>query len=88
MTIPTAVQVGSTQLPAGDYKLTWTDSGPNVQATPSQNEKAVVTFSARAVEGKNNPGVETNTEGGAQVLNTIHLSNVSLELEGATHSGQ
>jgi hypothetical protein len=32
VTIPAAVQVGSTQVPAGDYTLAWTGSGSNVQA--------------------------------------------------------
>ena len=84
----TAVQVGSTQLPAGNYKLTWTGSGPSVQATLLQGQKAVVTFSARLVAGKTNPGMETNTHDGVAALDTIHLSNVSLVLEGAPQSGQ
>jgi hypothetical protein len=88
VTIPTTVQVGSTKVPAGDYKLTWTGSGSNVQATLTQNQKAVVTFSAKVIDEKSAPGVETNTQGGADVLNIIHLSNVSLELEGAPSSGQ
>jgi len=88
VTIPETVQVGSTQLPAGDYKLTRTGSGSNVQVTLTQNEKAVVTFSARAVEGKNNPGVTTENQGGVVVLEAIQLNSVSLVLEGAPRSGQ
>ena len=88
VTIPRTVQIGSTQLPAGDYKLTWTGSGSNVQVTLTQNEKTIVTFSAKAVEGKNEPGVETLTDGGVNILETIQLRTVSLVLENATHSGQ
>jgi hypothetical protein len=88
VTIPKTVQVGSTQLPAGDYKLTWTGSGSNVQVTLTQNEKAVITFSAKAVDGKNDPGVETLTDGGVTVLESIQLKTVSLVLENAAHSGQ
>jgi opacity protein-like surface antigen len=88
VTIPWAVQVGSTQLPAGDYKLAWTGSGSSVQVTLTQNEKPVVTFSAREVDGKNNSGLETHTQGGVTVLDIIHLNSVSLVLEGATQSGQ
>ena len=86
--IPQKVQIGSTQLPAGDYKLTWTGSGSSVQVTLTQNEKAVVTFSAKAIEGKYEPGVETMTDGGVTVLETIQLRTVSLVLENASHSGQ
>ena len=46
VTLSNAVQVGSTLVPAGDYKLSWTGTGPDVQATLAQNGKAVITFSA------------------------------------------
>jgi len=86
--IPQNVQVGSTQVPAGEYQLTWTGSGSSVQATLVQDKKTVVTFSAKMVEGKNNPGVETNTQGGATVLNVINMSKFSLILGGGAQSGQ
>jgi len=40
--IPQNVQVGSTQLAAGQYELTVTGSGSNVQASLVQNKKTVV----------------------------------------------
>jgi hypothetical protein len=86
--IPQNVQVGSTQIPAGQYELTWTGSGSNVQATLLLDKKTVVTFSAKMVEGKNNPGVETNSQGGATILDVIHTSKFSLTLSGAPQSGQ
>jgi hypothetical protein len=86
--IPVNVQVGSSQLPAGDYKLTWTGSGSNVQATLTQNQRAVITFSAKLVEGKNAPSVETDTHGGAPILDVIHTDDFSLILEGTPQSGQ
>ena len=88
VTIPRNVQIGSTQLPAGEYKLSMTGSGPSVQVTLTKNEKAVITFSAKAVEGKNDPGVETMTDGKVTVLKSIQLRTVSLVLENASHSGQ
>jgi hypothetical protein len=88
VTIPETVQVGSTQVPAGDYKLTWTGEGSDVQATLAQNNKAVVTFSAKAITGKNSPGIETDSKGGVSVLQSIQLSSLSLVLEGSTSSGQ
>jgi len=86
--IPQNVQVGSTQLPAGQYQLTWTGSGSEVQATLVQDKKTVVTFSAKMVERKNNPGVETDTHGGATILDAINTSKFSLILDGASQSGQ
>jgi hypothetical protein len=88
VTIPAAVQVGSTQVPAGDYTLAWTGSGSNVQATLAQKGKTVVSFPATAVEGKSNQGVETHAQGGVQVLDRIQLNNVTLVLAGTPHSGQ
>jgi hypothetical protein len=86
--MPEAVQLGSTKLPAGEYKMIWTGSGSNVQVTLLQKEKAVATFPATAVEGKNQPGVTTSGLGGTVVLESIQLDHVSLVLQGATHSGQ
>ena len=88
VTIPTPVQVGTTQLPAGDYKLAWTGSGSAVQATLTQAGKTVVTFSAKAVDGKNTPGIETSTQSGNVSLKIIRLDKVSLVLDGAAQSGQ
>ena len=86
--IPQNVQIGSTQLPAGQYELTWTGSGSNVQATLAQRGRTVVSFPATAVEGKSNQGVETHAQGGVQVLDRIQLNNVTLILGGTPHSGQ
>jgi hypothetical protein len=86
--IPQNVTVGTTQVPSGTYNLSWTGSGSSVQATLTQGKKTVVSFSAKTVEGKSHPGIETHTAGGINALKTIHLDNVSLELEGARQSGQ
>jgi len=86
--IPQNVQVGSTQLPAGTYKLAYTGSGSDVQVTLTQAGKTVVTFAAKAVEQKNNPGVDLNTNAGVTRLDSINLDKVSLQVEGAPHAGQ
>ena len=88
VTLSNAVQVGSTLLPAGDYKLTWTGSGPDVQAALTQNGKAVVNFSAKLVTGQFTPAVGTDKQGEAVVLQTIQLNNAKLILEGTLHAGQ
>ena len=86
--IPMNVQVGSAQVPAGQYELTWTGSGSNVQASLVQDKKTVVTFSARMVEGKKNAGVETDRQGETSILDVINTSKFSLILDGAPQSGQ
>jgi hypothetical protein len=87
--IPQAVEVGTTQLPAGTYKLAWTGSaGSDVQVTLTQDGKTVLTFAAKAVEQKNNPGVDLNTNAGITTLESINLDTVSLHVEGAPHPGQ
>src|ERR1035437_3197246 len=86
--IPENVQVGSTQLAAGTYKLAFTGTGSDVQVTLTQAGKTVITFAAKAVEQKNNPGVDLITNAGVTTLEAINLDKVSLQLEGATHPGQ
>lgn len=86
--IPATVQVGSTQLPAGTYKLTWTGSGSSVQVTLMQNQKTILTFAAKEVDGKNSPGVQTYSHNGVVSLEAIFLSNASLQVEGAPQTGQ
>jgi hypothetical protein len=86
--IPQNVTVGTTPVPAGTYKLSWAGSGSSVQATLTQGKKSIVTFSAKEVDGKNHPGIETYNRGGVSNLEIIHLDNLSLELEGAPQPGQ
>jgi hypothetical protein len=48
----------------------------------------VITFAAKAVEEKTNPGVDTFTNGGVETLTAINLNNLSLQVDGAPHPGQ
>ena len=83
-----AVRVGSTEIPAGDVKVTWIGTGDNVQVTIVENGKNF-TIPAKLVEEKHtHKGYIVSREGGADQLQTIQLSNVSLQLEGATASGR
>lgn len=83
--IPQTVQVGTAQLPAGNYKLAYTGTGSNVQVTLTQGKKTVLTFPATAVDKKTaNPGVDVVTNGNTTSLKSIFLSNVTLRVGGAT----
>jgi hypothetical protein len=86
--IPENVQVGSTQLPAGTYKLVFTGTGSDVQVTLTQAGKTVLTFAAKAVEQRNNPGLNLNTNAGVTTLEAINLDKISLHVEDAPHPGQ
>ncbi len=81
--IPSAVKVGSAQLPAGDYKVSYTGSGANAQVSLAKNGKVVATAAATAVdESHSYNSVTTQTEGGVDIIQTIQLSNVKLVLAG------
>lgn len=89
VTFTDAVKVGSTQLPAGDYKVSWTTNGSNAQVTIAEKGKASVTVPAKLIDAKNgHVAVLTNTVGGVAVLETIQLDNLSLVIAGATGSGE
>jgi hypothetical protein len=82
------VKVGSTEIPAGEVKVTWNGTGDNVQVTLAENGKTL-TIPAKLVEEKHDrKGYTVNREGGIDQLQTIQLSNVSLQLESATASGR
>ena len=82
------VKVGSTQISAGDCRVTWNGSGDSVQVTIAQNGKTV-TIPAKVVEEKHShKGYIVNRVGGDDQLQSIQLSNISLQLESPTASGQ
>jgi hypothetical protein len=51
--ISSAVQIGTTQLKPGSYKVEWQGSGPVVQVSFEQNGKTLVTVSATLKAAKN-----------------------------------
>ena len=82
------VTVGTTQLPAASYKVTWTATGSNAQVT-LEHGKSVVTLPAKIVDQKNSlNSVLTSTKGGTSVLEGINLSKVTLVFTSSPSSGQ
>lgn len=80
--VPMAMKAGSTELTPGDYNVTWAGSGSTVQVTFTQNKKVVATLPARLVEQNNkNEGLETASQNGAEVLQSIRMRNMTLLLE-------
>ncbi|HZD31807.1 MAG TPA: hypothetical protein VE779_09100 [Candidatus Angelobacter sp.] len=77
------VKVGSTELPAGDYKVTWTGSGDHAQVTLKQG-KNVVTTTAQVVDVRhNNDAVATKSDNGSRVLTQIQFQDKTLVLNNA-----
>jgi len=81
--LDSAVKVGTTELPAGDYKVTWTGSGASTQVTLTQG-KTTATAPAQLVEvQRKNDAVSTKNENGARVLTEIQFRNQTLVLQNA-----
>ena len=86
-----AVTVGSTQLPAGDYKVTWTGTGSNVQVTLVQKDAhaAPTVITATAVEGQNGPtGFTVERVGSVNQLQAIQAGKTSLVFASSPAQGQ
>jgi hypothetical protein len=82
--LDSTVKVGSQELPAGNYKVTWTGSGDNAQVTFKQG-KTSVTAPAQVVDAKHaKDAYATKSENGARVLTEIQLRDKSLVFQNAT----
>ena len=79
--LDSAVKVGTTELPAGDYKVTWTGSGSNTEVTLTQG-KTKVTTPAQLVEvRRNTDAISTRSENGSRVLTEIQFQKQTLVLQ-------
>ena len=89
---PEAVNIGSTQLPASDYKVTWTGTGSNAQVTLVDKDKfkpTPVTVSAKVVESAtDHTGFTVDRQGDANVLQALQLGKTTLVFAGAPANGQ
>jgi hypothetical protein len=86
--IDNPVTVGTKQIPAAEYKVTWNETGSNAQVTLTHG-KAVFTLPARVVEQKNSlNGLRINRKDGAAILVGIDLGKVSVEFTSSPSSGQ
>ena len=89
VTFADSVKVGATELPAGDYKVSWTGTGSSVEVTIARKGAVTVTLQAKLVEQKHErSGVTTDSHSGANILQVIQLRQVSLVVEGPQAAGQ
>ena len=82
-----SVKVGSTELPAGDYKVTWSGSGDKAQVTLTQG-KNVATATARVEAAhQNNDSVTVTSQNGDRILDEIQVHGTTLVLENGQSMG-
>jgi len=86
LSLASPVKVGATELPAGDFKVTWIGTGDSVQVTIAKNGKTLTVPAKLVAEKHSHKGYIVSREGGADRLQTIQFSEVSLQLEDATAS--
>jgi len=80
--IPEAVTVGSTQIAAGEYKVSYEGSAPTVKVTLTKSRSSSVVLDAKLVEGKNGgPAVTVATVNGVRVLEQMDIKGGTLVFE-------
>jgi hypothetical protein len=83
--IPDTLQVGSTQLQPGTYKVEWQGTGPSVQVTFLQNGKAVATVPGTLTSNKDQPAqndiVTDTTSSNTKTLAKIDIGHDTLAFE-------
>ena len=88
VTLSHSVTVGTTQLPAAVYKVTWNGTGSTAQVTLTHGT-SVVTLPAKIVEGKNDSNsARIENKGRASILLGFYLHKVSVEFTPTPSSGQ
>ena len=78
------VKVGSTTLPAGDYKVLWDGTGDNIQVKFLQGKKVLATAPAKLVSTNSNVGkaVSTRTESdNSRVITEIAFKKQALRFD-------
>lgn len=92
VTLPETMTVGTKQLPPGDYKVTWTGTGPSVQVTFVQKgayHPLTETVPAKLVDAKDgHTGLTIQNKNGVETLQAIQLNKINLVLGDAPAQGQ
>lgn len=86
--LASAVKVGTTDLAAGDCKVTWTGDGDAVQVTLEEHGKSITVPAKLVAEKNGHKGYTVSSQNGADQLQTIQLNNLTLQLVSPTASGQ
>ena len=79
VTLSSTVQFGSSTLPAGDYKLTWTGSGDSAQVTLEKRGVPPATVSAQVVQEKHKDvSLSIQDKNGKPTITSIALRDIRL----------
>jgi hypothetical protein len=83
--LSTPTKVNGTQLKAGDYKLEWDGTGPNVEVSVIQGKNVVAKTSAKVVDlpsaSSNNAAVVKKNDDGSNTLAGIRFEGKKFALE-------
>ena len=84
-----SVTVGSSTIKAGEYKVTWTEPGPDTKVTFTQGKKEIAVVPA-TVQSTKNPDVRvfTATAGSGKVLQGVELKNATLTFSSTAAVGK
>jgi hypothetical protein len=82
------VKVGTTDIPAGNVKVTWTGTGDAVQVTLTASGKTITVPAKLVAEKNGHKGYIVNNKAGVDELQTIQLNDLSLQLQSPASSGQ
>ena len=84
-----SVTVGSSTIKAGEYKVTWTEPGPDTKVIFTQGKKEIAVVPA-TVESKKNSDVLvfTATAGAGKVLQGVELKNATLTFSPTAAAGK
>jgi hypothetical protein len=83
------VQVGSTKLPAGPIKVTWTGTGSDAKLTFAPQGQKPITVPAQILAQKNPAdGISTISVNGVQYLQEVDLSDLTLVVRNAPAATQ
>ena len=75
------MKIGSTELPAGDYKVTWSGTGDNAQVTLKQGKNVAETTAQVIQQRRKNDGVATKDENRGRVLTEIQFRETTLVIQ-------
>ena len=76
VTLPDAVQVGTTDLKPGDYTLQWEGNGPEVQVKVLKGKSVVATVPAKLAQGTSGHAnaITTRTVGNVKTLDEVDFA--------------
>ncbi len=79
--LPNTVKIGATELPAGNYKVTWTGTGDNAQVTLKQGKHEVTTTAQVVDQKRSQDAIVTKSENGTRFLSEIQFRDKTLVLK-------